>query len=193
MSLPLTPSSSPSCQTPSVSDANRPIIPLISSLFPYHVTQIVAVSHILEIVTPPDHVLQGFILDHPTFGRAVYVHLPPLHSTATARPDPLAPHFFEVLRPHDPMRTLPAATTNSSMNGALDMRESLTALLDLAEDSLEATSLILALNKDDREADRLGELLHSLMYVGGQVVKQGALPGGWEWDPKRWVLVGMEL
>ena len=73
------------------------------------------------------------------------------------------------------------------------MRESLTALLDLAAESLEASSLILALDKDDREPERLGELLHSLMYVGGQVIKRGALPGDWEWDPRRWVLVGMEL
>lgn len=192
MSLPLTPSST-SSHPQSIPDSVRPIIPLISALFPYHASQVVARSHLLEIVTPPDHVLHGFILDHPTSGRAVYVHLPPLHSSATSRPDPLAPHFFEVLRPHDPLRALPAAAVQSSINTALDMRESLTALLDLAADSLEATSLILALDKDDREPDRLDELLHSLMYVGGQVVKQGALPGGWEWDPRRWVLVGIEL
>ncbi len=150
-------------------------------------------SHSLEIVTPPDHVLQGFIVDQPTFGRAVYIHLPPLHSTATSRPETLSPHFFEVLRPHDPFRPLPVIAAQSSVYGALDMRESLTALLDLAADSLSATSLILALDKDDREPEKLGELLHSLMYVGGQAVKQGALPGGWEWDPRRWVLVGMEL
>lgn len=193
MSLPLTPSSTSSIPlfsaTPS---SNSPIVPLISSLFPYHATQVASLSHILEIVTPPDHVLHGFILDHPTFGRAVYIHLPPLHASATSRPEALSPHFFEVLRPHDPLRPLPTAAP-SSANAALDLRESLTALLDLAADSLEATSLILALDKDDREPERLGELLHSLMYVGGQVVKQGAVPGEWEWDPRRWVLVGMDL
>ena len=193
MSLPLTPSSTSSDPFHAVPESNRNIVPLISSLFPYHATQVAALSHILEIVTPPDHVLHGFILDHPTDGRAVYVHLPPLHSSATSRPEALSPHFFEVLRPHDPLRAAPTAAIRSSANAALDMRESLTALLDLSAESLEASSLILALDKDDWEPVRLGELLHSLMYVGGQVIKQGALPGGWEWDPRRWVLVGMEL
>jgi len=196
MSMPLTPLTPPPLSSnplPSILESNRAMIPLINSLFPCHASQVAVLSHILEIVTPPDHVLHGFVVDHPIEGRVVYVHLPPLHSTATSRPEALAPHFFEVLRPHDPLRAIPAAAAPNSVNSALDMRESLTALLDLAAESLEATSLILALDKDDREPDRLGDLLHSLMYVGGQVVKQGALPGGWEWDPRRWVLVGMEL
>jgi hypothetical protein len=73
------------------------------------------------------------------------------------------------------------------------MRDSLTALLDLASDNLEATSLVLVLDKDEREPDRLGELLHSLMYMGGQVVRPGGLEGGWDWDQTQWVLVGIEL
>ena len=45
----------------------------------------------------------------------------------------------------------------------------------------------------DRESGSQDELLHSLMYVGGQVVRPGLLEGGWEWDATRWILVGMEL
>ena len=193
MSLPLTPSPGSPYAQPNIPEPERPAIPLISVLFPYHASQVAELSRMLEIVTPPDHVLDGFILDHPTFGRSTYIHLPPLHSSAMSQPEILSPHFFEVLRPHDPLLVLPTVASQSPANRALDMRESLTALLDLAADSLEATSLVLVLDKDDRDPERMNELLHSLMYVGGQVIKQGALPGGWEWDPTRWVLVGIEL
>ncbi|ORY31592.1 ornithine decarboxylase antizyme-domain-containing protein [Naematelia encephala] len=196
MSLPLTPesSSSPvhrSASMPSITETRDTPVPLISALFPYHATMAAQMSHRLEIVTPPDHVLQGFILDHPECGRAVYIHLPPPHVSASDRPEYLAPHFSAVLRPHDPK--LSTSPEQASSLQALDIRESLTALLDLASDSLKATSLILVLDQDDRGQEGLGDLLHSLMYVGGQVVKPGMLEGGWEWDPRRWVLVGMEL
>jgi hypothetical protein len=65
--------------------------------------------------------------------------------------------------------------------------------LDLASESLQGKSLILVLDKEEREGEGLGELLHSLMYAGGQVVRPGLLEGGWEWDNEKWVLVGMEL
>ena len=105
ISLPLTPSSIISDPFSALPESIGDIVPLISALFPYHATQVAALSRILEIITPPDHVLHGFILDHPRHGRAVYIHLPPLHSSATSRPEALSPHFFEVLRPHDPLRT----------------------------------------------------------------------------------------
>jgi hypothetical protein len=166
-------------------------------VFPYHATLVAAHSHILEIVTPPDHILQGFILDIPDHGRTVYVHLPPPHYSTTHADDALAPHFSDVLRPHQAQAhasSFPTLTTSPVQIGsALNIRESLTALLDLASESLFANHLILVLDKDDREPERLGELLHALMYVGGAVVKPGALEGGWEWDARQWVLVGMEL
>ena len=98
-----------------------------------------------------------------------------------------------MLRPHDPSRS-PHRQFSSPLDG-LDIRESLTALLDLSADQLDAKALVLVLDKDDRELEGLNELLHSLMYVGGHVLPPGkkALDGGWEWDPRRWVLVGMEL
>jgi len=201
-SMPLTPRSDSSAGSPgsleqaSTADINCNIdtqttIPLLASLFPYYTSQLSSTSMTLEIVTPPDHVLTGFVCDHPS-GRTVFVHLPPPHASSH-RPEKLSGNFSEVLRPHDPSRS-PVHQYSSPLDG-LDVRESLTALLDLASDTLEAKSLVLALNKDDRELEGLNELLHSLMYAGGQVLPpgKGALDGGWEWDPRKWVLVGLEL
>lgn len=201
-SAPLTPVSSSSPDRTAQTDAaardaaNRPNIPLISTVFPYHASQLSVMSHILEIVTPPDHVLQGFILDHPTCGRTVYVHLPPPHSSAHGRPEVLQPHFSEVLRPHDPLhhrQVLLPSPTGQATSLALDIKESLTALLDLSSDALDAKSLVLVLDRDDRDHERLEDLLHSLMYAGGQVIAPGRLEGGYEWDARHWVLVGIEL
>ena len=62
---------------------------------------------------------------------------------------------------------------------------SIVALLDLADERLECTALVLALEK---ASPVLGELLHSLMYVGGTVVTSPPFPV----DPA-YILVGMEL
>lgn len=183
--------SSANMSTTPMYNANNASIPLIATLFPFHSTQLSTMSTVLEIVTPPDHVLAGFIADHPA-GRTVYVHLPPPH-VSSHRPEALSGNFSDVLRPHDPSRS-PHRQFSSPLDG-LDIRESLTALLDLSADQLDAKALVLVLDKDDRELEGLNELLHSLMYVGGHVLPPGkkALDGGWEWDPRRWVLVGMEL
>jgi hypothetical protein len=175
--------------------ANTTSIPLISTLFPFHASQMTSRSHLLEIVTPPDHVLEGFILDQPHSGRTVFVHLPPPHSSSH-RPEILQPHFSEVLRPHDPLhhrQILMSSPPGQAKSLALDIKESLTALLDLSSDSLEAKNLILVLDRDDRDQERLEDLLHSLMYAGGQVLAPGRLEGGYEWDIRHWVLVGIEL
>ncbi|OCF30929.1 hypothetical protein I316_07456 [Kwoniella heveanensis BCC8398] len=182
----------------------RQVISLISSIFPTQFATIAASSHTLEIVTPPSNILRGFILDHNS--RTVFIHLPPpsASSEAAQRPETLSPNFSQVLRPHDPFMVLSTSppslsssptgsSSKSTTNYALDIRESLTALLDLASEALEASNLVLVLDREEREQEGLGELLHSLMYVGGHVIKPGAMEGGWEWDPMKWVLVGMEL
>ncbi|RSH76754.1 uncharacterized protein EHS24_005332 [Apiotrichum porosum] len=143
----------------------------------------------LEIVTPPDTVLKGFVADDDSAGRLVFVHLPPTLSAPA--PEPLAPHFSDVLRPYDPRRPHPRAPSPPPQTG-LDIRESLTALLDLA-DTLEATQLLLVLDKDEREPAPLAELMHALMFVGGTPVRPGASVGDWEWDARRWALVSIEL
>ena len=204
-SLPLTPASAPNVQpitqslpnktatatassTPSPTSSHTA---LLGDLFPSQASAMDGRSYALELVTPPDHIIHGFVLDQQLYGRSVYIHLRPPHSSSN-RAEGLAANFSEVLRPHDPSR-LAGASDDMAEVGALDIRESLTALLDLASDSLNAKNLVLVLDKSDRESAGLDELLHSLMYAGGQVVRPSLLEGGWEWDASRWILVGMEL
>lgn len=179
---------SPSSITPHHPSA---LVDLIRSAFPQHSTEILGSGgcHALEIVTPPSHVLHGFLTDTSSV-RTAFIHLPPPHSSSS-RPEHLGANFSEVLRPHDPLRSAPSR--RSSLAEGLDIRESLTALLDLSADSLEAAQMVLILDKCERNDDEMRELVHNLMYAGGQVVKPQGLEQGWVWDPKRWVLVGMEL
>ncbi|KAL7419444.1 hypothetical protein Q5752_006282 [Cryptotrichosporon argae] len=171
---------------------NAAIVPLISSVFPYHAAHVASAAHMLEIVTPPDHVLRGFVVDSDALGRTAFVHLPPTHASAPLRPERLTPHFSTVLRPHDPAQAHPSHEPQPS-GFALDIRDSLTALLDLAADCLDAAHLVLILDKDEREPERLDDLLHALMYVGGQPVRPGAAIGEWEWNARQWMLVSIEL
>jgi len=68
---------------------------------------------------------------------------------------------------------------------SVSLRESIVALLDLADESLECTSLVIVL---ERSSPNLGSLLHSLMYVGGTVVTKPP----YQVDPA-FVLVGLEV
>lgn len=77
--------------------------------------------------------------------------------------------------------------------GSLDIRDHLTSLLDLVIDQLEADELVLALRRKERRDEELGELLHALAYVGGVVLRSGNVLGGFEWDEREWVLVGLEV
>lgn len=67
----------------------------------------------------------------------------------------------------------------------VNLRESIVALLDLADEQLECSALVLALEKS---SPLLADLLHNLMYVGGTVVTTPPFPI----DPA-YVLVGMEI
>jgi hypothetical protein len=58
-------------------------------------------------------------------------------------------------------------------------------LLDLADEQLDCSALIIAL---DRSSPALGELLHALMYVGGSVVTKPVFPIN-----SAYVLVGLEI
>jgi len=68
---------------------------------------------------------------------------------------------------------------------SINLRESIVALLDLADDQLGCDSLIIVL---ERSSPHLGALLHSLMYVGGTVVTKPLYPV----DPG-YVFVGLEI
>jgi hypothetical protein len=67
----------------------------------------------------------------------------------------------------------------------LNLRESIVALLDLADEHFGCSAFVIAL---ERQLPVLGELLHSLMYVGGTVVSDPPFPV----DPAH-ILVGIEI
>jgi len=67
----------------------------------------------------------------------------------------------------------------------VNLRESIVALLDLADEQLDCAALVIAL---ERSAEGLGDLLHSLLYVGGSVVTKPPF----QVDPA-YVLVGLEI
>ncbi|TCD71201.1 hypothetical protein EIP91_011679 [Steccherinum ochraceum] len=67
----------------------------------------------------------------------------------------------------------------------VNLRESIVALLDLADEQLGCSALILALERKD---PALGDLLHSLMYVGGSVVTTPPFQ-----VDSSYVLVGLEI
>ncbi|KAJ8077119.1 hypothetical protein PM082_001547 [Marasmius tenuissimus] len=68
---------------------------------------------------------------------------------------------------------------------SVSLRESIVALLDLADELLECSALVIVL---ERSSPVLGEVLHSLMYVGGTVVTKPPFP-----VDQAFVLVGMEI
>lgn len=68
---------------------------------------------------------------------------------------------------------------------SVSLRESIVALLDLADERLECSALVIAL---ERSSPALGDLLHSLMYVGGTVVTKPPFQ-----VDSAFVLVGMEI
>lgn len=70
--------------------------------------------------------------------------------------------------------------TNASCFG-----NSIVALLDLADEHLQCTGLVIAL---ERTSPALGDLLHALMYVGGAVVTKPPFP-----VDEAYVLVGIEI
>jgi len=65
------------------------------------------------------------------------------------------------------------------------VRESIVALLDLADEHLQCSALVIALEKD---SPALSGLLHALMYVGGTVVTKPAFP-----VHPAYILVGLEI
>jgi len=68
---------------------------------------------------------------------------------------------------------------------SVSLRESIVALLDLADESLGCSALVIAL---ERSSPNLGAILHSLMYVGGTVVTKPV----YQVNPA-FVLVGLEI
>jgi len=68
---------------------------------------------------------------------------------------------------------------------SVSLRESIVALLDLADERLGCSALVIAL---ERSSPNLSALLHSLMYVGGTVVTRPVYAAN-----PAYVLVGLEI
>lgn len=68
---------------------------------------------------------------------------------------------------------------------SVSLRESIVALLDLADECFQCSALVIAL---DRSSPALGDIIHSLMYVGGSVVAKPPF----QVDPA-YLLVGMDI
>jgi len=68
---------------------------------------------------------------------------------------------------------------------SVSLRESIVALLDLADECFQCEALVIAL---DRSSPALGDIIHSFMYVGGTVVTKPPF----KVDPT-YLLVGMEI
>ena len=176
--------SAPSTASEHINAGNHPqLVNFISALFPYHATRALSIAHLLEIVIPHAPLISGAMIDlppspiatrgnRPKFeaGRTVYLHLPPLHPTA-----------------HSSSHSHGDPDTHHNV----DIRDHLTSLLDLVSESLEASELVLVLKRDERQDEELRELLHALAYVGGGVLRR--VKGGFDFDERSWVLVGIEV
>jgi len=68
---------------------------------------------------------------------------------------------------------------------AVSLRESIVALLELADEHLQCSALVIVLDKSFNE---LNDLLHSLMYVGGSVVTKPPFQVN-----SAYILVGLEI
>lgn len=108
--------------------------------------------------------------------------LPFAQSVAISAPNMGAAFEGVVLELPGKQKTLYVDGKNAESVG---VRESIVALLDLAEESLQCSALIIVL---ERSSSDLGALLHSLMYVGGTVVTKPV----YQVNPA-FVLVGLEI
>lgn len=108
--------------------------------------------------------------------------LPFAKSVAISAPNMGAAFEGVVLELPGKQKTLYVDGKNAESVG---VRESIVALLDLAEESLQCSALIIVL---ERSSSDLGALLHSLMYVGGTVVTKPV----YQVNPA-FVLVGLEI
>ncbi|KAG9306225.1 hypothetical protein G9A89_016129 [Geosiphon pyriformis] len=68
----------------------------------------------------------------------------------------------------------------------VDLRESIVAVLELAEECLKCRSLVVCLEKNDPQ---LANLIRTFMYIGFET----CIPNIFDHDNERFMLVGMEL
>ncbi|KIM91905.1 hypothetical protein PILCRDRAFT_57220, partial [Piloderma croceum F 1598] len=116
------------------------------------------------------------------FPRDGLVALPYAKSVAIAAPNMGATFDGVVLQmPGKPKVLYVDGKTAQSVS----LRESIVALLDLADECFQCSALVIAL---DKSSPALGDILHSFMYVGGNIVTKPPF----QVDPA-YLLVGMEI
>ncbi|KAL1695409.1 ornithine decarboxylase antizyme-domain-containing protein [Schizophyllum commune] len=188
-------SSSPSSKS-IIYPHNKPPITTVQS--PYNSRGIPIRSHSAALQTPPltpdtgsdsdsdsdvdanrQDALDFLMIVFPDDGLSA---LPYAKSVSINSPDMGAEFHGAVLSLPGKPKTLYVDGKNAQ---SVSLRESIVALLDLADERLGCEALIIVL---ERASPALGDLLHSLMYVGGTVVTKPVF----RVDPA-FVMVGMEI
>jgi len=174
-----TPPATPPAVSPTLSGAGKGL--LLNKLFPTCAGEAAAYARSVTIESnQPDGSCtfwDGFVLESPPTPPAA-----PVRSNIKARSKAVVP-------------TIPTRTLYMSAQNALRqhdrVRESIVALLELAGEHLECDAVVMVLERAGAGTgakQEFGELLHSLMYVGGTVVTKPPFAI----DP-RYVLVGIEV
>ena len=171
------------------------LVNMVSTLFPYHASQVLSMAQLVEIIIPHVPQLTGALIDLPPTpaptksgrtrietGKSVYLHLPPFNTISKSPSTPGSPGSDE---DEDDGSNCEEPYLHA------DIRDQLTSMLDLVSEFFHATELVLVLKRDEREDEELRELLHALAYVGGGVLRR--VKGGFEFDDRAWVLVGIEV
>lgn len=157
---PLSPADSGSSSLSSVSSIRSldlPVIPdLLVSLFPKAAGRVAKFVREVFVKGAGGEKLNGFVLDLP-----------------------------KGMKPNAKASCVRTVYIDGQGADILHIRETIVALLDLAEGQLSCQAVVIAL---DKSSPILSSVLHALMYVGGTVVTQTPF----ELD-KRYILVGIDL
>jgi len=139
----------------------------LKSLFPEHVPAAHPFASPIRINSQPDSTWDGFVLSLPGKPQTLYVD-----GSGAAQ------HMLR--ERYDPSKLFISTHTNSNL-----FLYSVVALLDLADEHFNCSALVIAL---PRTTDGLDQLIHSLMYVGGQVVTHPPFMAC-----SSYVLIGLEI
>ena len=162
-------SSCPSGAAFSPTRTNEEPSAFLKSLFPEHVPAAHPFASPIRIDSQPDSTWDGFVLSLPGKPQTLYVD-----GTGAGQ---------HMLRERYAPSELAVATP--TQNNSILSLHSVVALLDLADEHFNCSALVIAL---PRTTNGLDQLIHSLMYVGGQVVTHPPFK-----TCSSYVLIGMEI
>jgi hypothetical protein len=150
------------------SNANGDPSVFLKSLFPDHVPAAHPFASPIRINSQPDSTWDGFVLSLPGKPKTLYV-------------DGSGAGQHMLRERYDNSQTIRSGTPNNS----IFFLHSVVALLDLADEHFTCSALVIAL---PRKTNGLDQLIHSLMYVGGQIVTHPPFKAS-----SNYVLIGMEI